>query len=191
MLFIFKYWYIYHLLFSKVNVCILLNISVKNHEKIFCHKDFQGYMFICQNSEGVHPYLLKCCRGTCSFAGMLKGYMVRKRLGTPGSIWIPALWGHIYNHNLFHETDGFTQNRRQKVVNRGKLRGLAFVQRGAWYLKLTKVALIYNISYFNFGGRVAIFGGISPPKPPVATGLVSLHNQRLAACLRFCVGSFR
>jgi len=40
-------------------------------------------MFICQNSEGVHPYLLKCCRGTCSFVGMLKGYMVRKRLGTP------------------------------------------------------------------------------------------------------------
>jgi len=40
-------------------------------------------MFICQNSEGVHPYLLKCCRGTCSFVGMLKRYMVRKRLGTP------------------------------------------------------------------------------------------------------------
>jgi len=45
-------------------------------------------MFICQKSEGVglHPYLLKCCRGTCSFVGMLKGYMVRKRLGTPGLI---------------------------------------------------------------------------------------------------------
>ena len=41
-------------------------------------------MFICLNSEGVHPYLLKCCRGTCSFVRMLKGYMVRKRLGTPG-----------------------------------------------------------------------------------------------------------
>jgi len=40
-------------------------------------------MFMCQNSEGVHPYLLKCCRGTCSFVGMLKGYMVRKKLGTP------------------------------------------------------------------------------------------------------------
>jgi len=41
-------------------------------------------MFICQNSEGVHPYLLKCCGGTCSFVGMLKGYIVRKRLWTPG-----------------------------------------------------------------------------------------------------------
>jgi len=40
-------------------------------------------MFNCQISEGVHPYLLKCCRGKCSFVGMLKGYMVRKRLGTP------------------------------------------------------------------------------------------------------------
>jgi len=40
-------------------------------------------MFICQNSEGVHPYLLKCWKGTCSFVGMLKGYMVRKWLGTP------------------------------------------------------------------------------------------------------------
>jgi len=84
MLFIFKSLYIYHLiLFSKVNTCTLLSISVKNHEKIFCHKEFWGYMFICQNSEGVHPYLLKCCRGTCSFVGMLKGYMVRKRFGTP------------------------------------------------------------------------------------------------------------
>jgi len=84
MLFIFKYLYIYHLiLFSKVIICLMLNISVKNHEKIFCHKEFQGYMFIFQKSEGVHPYLLKCCRGTCSFVAMLKGYMVRKRLGTP------------------------------------------------------------------------------------------------------------
>jgi len=40
-------------------------------------------MFICQNSEEVNPYLLKCCGGTCSFVGMLKGYIVRKRLGTP------------------------------------------------------------------------------------------------------------
>ena len=41
-------------------------------------------MFICQNSEGVHAYLLKWRRGTCSFVRMLKGYMVRERLGTCG-----------------------------------------------------------------------------------------------------------
>jgi len=33
--------------------------------------------------------------------------------------------------------------------------------------------------------------GNKPTKPPVATGLVSLHNQRLKVCLRFCVESFR
>jgi len=37
-------------------------------------------MFICQNSEGVHAYLLKCCRGTCSIVGMLKGYMASEPL---------------------------------------------------------------------------------------------------------------
>jgi len=47
-------------------------------------------MFICENSEWMHPYLLKCCRGTCSFVRLLKGYMVRKRLGYgyPWWIWI-------------------------------------------------------------------------------------------------------
>jgi len=30
-----------------------------NHHKIFCHKKFQGYMFICQNAEGVHANRLK------------------------------------------------------------------------------------------------------------------------------------
>jgi len=39
-------------------------------------------MFICQNFEGVHPYLLKCSGDTCSFVGMLKGYMV-KQVGNP------------------------------------------------------------------------------------------------------------
>ena len=37
-------------------------------------KIVKGYILI--------PCLLKCCRGTCSFVGMLKGHMVRKRLGT-------------------------------------------------------------------------------------------------------------
>jgi len=39
-------------------------------------------MYICQNAEGVHTYLLKCWRGTCSSVRMLKGYMVWERLGT-------------------------------------------------------------------------------------------------------------
>jgi len=39
-------------------------------------------MSICRYFEGAHAYLLKWCRGTCSSVGMLKGYMVRERLGT-------------------------------------------------------------------------------------------------------------
>jgi len=34
------YAYIFLKLFSKVIICLLLNISMTNHEKIFCHKDF-------------------------------------------------------------------------------------------------------------------------------------------------------
>jgi len=50
-------------------------------------------MFICQNAEGVHAYLLKSWRCTCSLVGMLKGYMVRGRLGTPGiEQWFPTTW---------------------------------------------------------------------------------------------------
>jgi len=56
---------------------------MNNHNKLLCHKKFYGYMFICRNSEGVHVYLLKCCRGIFSSVGMLKRYMVRERLGTP------------------------------------------------------------------------------------------------------------
>ena len=51
-------------------------------------------MFICRHSEGVHAYLLKCCRGTYSSVGMLKGYMVRESLGIPGlqiSEWSTAV----------------------------------------------------------------------------------------------------
>jgi len=40
-------------------------------------------MFICRNAEGLHTYLLKCYRGTFSSVGMLKGYMVKERLGAP------------------------------------------------------------------------------------------------------------
>jgi len=56
MLFIFKYLYIFHLIsFSKVIICLLLNISVKNHEKVFVIKSF---------------------RGTCSSGKILKGYFL-------------------------------------------------------------------------------------------------------------------
>jgi len=70
------------ILFSKLIICLLSNISRNNKWKMHCHRKSQGYMCICRNAEGVHTYLLKCWRGTCSSVGMLKGYTVRERLGT-------------------------------------------------------------------------------------------------------------
>jgi len=43
-------------------------------------------MFIVRYSEEVHAYLLKCCRGTCSSVGILKGYMVKEMLRTPALV---------------------------------------------------------------------------------------------------------
>ena len=50
--FLLKYLYIYQwILFSKA---VALNMFLANHDTIFCHKEFQGYMFIWRNAEGVH-----------------------------------------------------------------------------------------------------------------------------------------
>jgi len=69
--FISKYLYIYQwILFSKAIVCLLLNISRLIMIKYFVIRNF---------------------RGTCSSVEMLKGYMVRKRLGTPGLQQLNAL----------------------------------------------------------------------------------------------------
>ena len=51
------------------------------------------------------------------------------------------------------------QNRRQKVVSRGACRSC----RGSWHSNLTKIPLIYSVSYFNLGDK--------PTKAPLATGL--------------------
>ena len=86
---------------------------------------------------------------------------------------------HLQPQRHFHETDGFTQNRRQKVMNRG---GFAFVQKGAWHLTLTKVALIYNVSYFNFGGAWSFIWGDKPTKAPRDDG-TGLTWQRVPRSL--------
>ena len=54
-----------------------------------------------------------------------------------------------------------TQNRRQKVFNRGALQFCGGVRLcgGLDIIKLTKTPLIYSVSRFNLGG-------LSPPKPP-------------------------
>jgi len=44
--------------------------------------------------------------------------------------------------------------------------GFMFVQGEALHSNSTKIPLIYSVSYFNLGGLGAVFGGLSPPKPP-------------------------
>jgi len=51
--------------------------------------------------------------------------------------------------------------------------GFALVRGGLDIIKLTKILLIYSVSRFNLGGLKLCLGGLSPPKPPVATGLDS------------------
>jgi len=36
---------------------------------------------------------------------------------------------------------------------------------------LIKIPVAYSVSYFHLGRLGTLFGGLSPPKPPVATGL--------------------
>jgi len=61
------------------------------------------------------------------------------------------------------------RNRCQTVVNRVALRlcgGTLRSCRGARHSNLTKVPLIYSVSYFNLGGIGAVFGGAKPTKAP-------------------------
>ena len=62
------------------------------------------------------------------------------------------------------------QNRRQKVFNRGALGLCGRIDT----IKLTKTQLIYSVSYFIFGKFGALFGGLSPEKKNVVTGLVEV-----------------
>ena len=66
-------------------------------------------------------------------------------------------------------------NRRQKVFNRGALRffgGLCIYAGGLVILKIEKKlhwSIVFHVS--TWGGLELCLGGLSPPKPPVATGL--------------------
>ena len=65
-----------------------------------------------------------------------------------------------------------TQNRRQKVVNRGLCvcaGGFTFMQGGLTF-KFDQIPLIYSVSCFNLVGLELYLGGNSPPKPPRGDG---------------------
>jgi len=59
------------------------------------------------------------------------------------------------------------QNRRQKLFNRGTLSLCV----GAWHSEIYQNSNNLQCFIFQFGGLEALFGGLSPPKSPVATGL--------------------
>ena len=50
--------------------------------------------------------------------------------------------------------------------------GLCVCAGGLDIVKIDKNSTDYSVSCFNSGGLGALFGGISPQKPPVATGLI-------------------
>ena len=80
------------------------------------------------------------------------------------------------------------QNRRQKVFNRGALHFCG----GLDTQKINKAQLIYSVSCFNLGVLGASFGGLSPQKPPVATGLnctTPLQERHFPAPLRHAENS--
>ena len=62
----------------------------------------------------------------------------------------------------------------QNVVNRGDLR----LCGGDWHSNLTKISLIYSISYFNLGAWNFVWEGYAHQSPPpVATGLIFSHKE--------------
>jgi len=61
------------------------------------------------------------------------------------------------------------------------LGGFMFVQ-GGLTLNLTKMPLFYSISYFILGELGALFGGTSPPKPPVSASLCAKYPHPLMPC---------
>jgi len=63
---------------------------------------------------------------------------------------------------------------RRTVARKSSVGGLTLVQ-GLDIEILIKTPLIYSVSCFRLGTHVALFWGLSPPKPPVATELV-LHQ---------------
>jgi len=71
------------------------------------------------------------------------------------------------------ESVTYIQNRCQKVFYRGvwnSAEGICLCG-GLDIIKLTKILLIYSVSHYNSGVLEFFWGGLNPPKPPVATGL--------------------
>jgi len=86
------------------------------------------------------------------------------------SHWIKCICTRTMNN-----TFSVYQNRRQKVFNRGLCSSageLCVCAGGLDIIKLTKIPLIYRVSLSIWCGLEICLGGLSPPNPPVATGLL-------------------
>ena len=61
-------------------MCLLLNISMNNHDKMYCRRKFQGCLCICQNAEVVHAYMLK---GYMLIFRNAEGVHGKRKVGNP------------------------------------------------------------------------------------------------------------
>ena len=72
------------------------------------------------------------------------------------------------------------QNRRQKVFNRGLCLSageLCVCVRVAWHHKNWQKLNWFIVFPVSFWGLGALFGGLSPQKPPLATGLLLCNTK--------------
>ena len=107
------------------------------------------------------PQLLYCFPCPTDFGVSEKEYEWKRSIATNKAHFFKPMFPPSYKNAQYH------QNLRQKVFNRGALRLYA----GRFdILKFDKLNwfVVFNTSNWGRGG---LFGGLSPPKPPVATGL--------------------
>jgi len=55
------------------------------------------------------------------------------------------------------------------VARKSSVGGLYICARGLSILKFDETTLVFSVSYINLEGLGALFGGLSPPKSPLAT----------------------
>jgi len=76
---------------------------------------------------------------------------------------------YLQTQDHFHETDGFTQNRRQKVVKWGLCvcaGGALRLRRGGLTFIVDKSGIDWYCFIFQFGAAWSVIWGISPTNSP-------------------------
>ena len=108
-----------HIIYFQIFIHTSVIIIFKNHNTLIVKYIFIIYIwkimikdFVIRNFRGTsssvewwreHAYLLKFWRGVCSSVGLLKGFMVRERLGTPASDqWAVKHYLHRFFYEIFN-----------------------------------------------------------------------------------------